>query len=185
MSARVSLLGYALLGLLHQKPSSGYALRRVFATTPMGTFSDSPGAIYPALGRLERHLGLAMIMRVGLVIETLTHLVLALTTWAWLALVVFFVFGVHAFVWGTTSTSVRQRAVPTEMQGRVGSVYMLGVMGGMVAGAAIAGPLANRWGITAPFWFAFVGSAVILALIWNQLGHIAHADEETLAREPA
>jgi len=58
-------------------------------------------------------------------------------------------------------------------------------MGGMVAGAAIAGPLANRWGITAPFWFAFVGSAVILALIWNQLGHIAHADEETLAREPA
>ena len=54
MSARVSLLGYALLGLLHQRPSSGYALRRTFATTPMGTFSDSPGAIYPALGRLER-----------------------------------------------------------------------------------------------------------------------------------
>jgi DNA-binding PadR family transcriptional regulator len=54
MSARVSLLGYALLGLLHQRPSSGYALRRVFATTPMGTFSDSPGAIYPALRRLER-----------------------------------------------------------------------------------------------------------------------------------
>jgi len=53
MSARVSLLGYALLGLLHQRPSSGYALRRVFATTPMGTFSDSPGAIYPALRRLE------------------------------------------------------------------------------------------------------------------------------------
>ena len=54
MKARLSLLGYALLGLLHQRPRSGYALRRVFATTPMGTFSDSPGAIYPALGRLER-----------------------------------------------------------------------------------------------------------------------------------
>jgi DNA-binding PadR family transcriptional regulator len=54
MRSRVSLLGYALLGLLHQKPSSGYALRRIFATTPMGTFSDSPGAIYPALRRLER-----------------------------------------------------------------------------------------------------------------------------------
>ena len=53
MSRRVSLLGYALLGLLHQKPSSGYALRRTFATSPMGTFSDSPGAIYPALRRLE------------------------------------------------------------------------------------------------------------------------------------
>jgi DNA-binding PadR family transcriptional regulator len=54
MAARVSLLGYALLGLLHQRPSSGYRLRRAFATTPIGTFSDSPGAIYPALRRLER-----------------------------------------------------------------------------------------------------------------------------------
>jgi DNA-binding PadR family transcriptional regulator len=54
MRARVSLLGYALLGLLHQRPSSGYALRKAFATTPLGTFSDSPGAIYPALSRLER-----------------------------------------------------------------------------------------------------------------------------------
>jgi DNA-binding PadR family transcriptional regulator len=53
MSAPVSLLGYALLGLLHQRPSSGYALRRAFALTPLGTFSDSPGAIYPALRRLE------------------------------------------------------------------------------------------------------------------------------------
>ena len=79
---------------------------------------------------------------------------------------------------------MRQRAVPTEVQGRVGSVYMLGVMGGLVVGAAIAGPLANLWGITAPFWFAFVGSALILALIWRQLGHIAHADQDALAAAP-
>jgi len=49
-----SLLGYALLGLLQQQPRSGYDLRKIFANTPMGTFSDSPGAIYPALHRLER-----------------------------------------------------------------------------------------------------------------------------------
>jgi DNA-binding PadR family transcriptional regulator len=48
-----SLLGYALLGLVHQKPMSGYALRTIFATTAMGGYSDSPGAIYPALRRLE------------------------------------------------------------------------------------------------------------------------------------
>ena len=138
-----------------------------------------------AYGWLERHLGLARIMRVGLVIETLTHLVLALTRSPAVALAVFFVFGAHAFVWGTTSTSVRQRAVPTHVQGRVGSVYMLGVMGGMVAGAGIAGPLADRWGITAPFWFAFVGSAVILAAIWGELGHIAHADSDELTASPS
>lgn len=48
-----SLLGFALLGLLHQQPMSGYDLRKVFASTAMGSFSDSPGAIYPALKRLE------------------------------------------------------------------------------------------------------------------------------------
>lgn len=31
---------------------SGYDLRKIFATTAMGSFSDSPGAIYPALRRL-------------------------------------------------------------------------------------------------------------------------------------
>jgi DNA-binding PadR family transcriptional regulator len=54
MKERVSPLGHALLGLLNQRPGSGYALRRMFAGTPIGTFSDSPGAIYPALRRLER-----------------------------------------------------------------------------------------------------------------------------------
>jgi len=49
-----SLLGYAILGLLHQEARSGYDLRKIFANTPMGTFSDSPGAIYPALQRLEK-----------------------------------------------------------------------------------------------------------------------------------
>jgi DNA-binding PadR family transcriptional regulator len=50
----VSLLGYAVLGLLRQNPCSGYDLRKIFATTPMSSFSDSPGAIYPALRRLEK-----------------------------------------------------------------------------------------------------------------------------------
>jgi len=50
---KISLLGYALLGLLYIEPSSGYDLRKIFALTPLRTFSDSPGAIYPALRRLE------------------------------------------------------------------------------------------------------------------------------------
>ncbi len=49
-----SLLGYALLGLIHQKPCSGYDLRKMFAETAMGSYSSSPGAIYPALERLEK-----------------------------------------------------------------------------------------------------------------------------------
>ena len=79
-------------------------------------------------------------------------------------------FGAHAFVWGTTSVTIRQRAVPTELQGRVGSVNLVGVFGGLVVGAGIGGLLAQRYGVTAPFWFAFVGSAIFVVLIWRQLG---------------
>jgi DNA-binding PadR family transcriptional regulator len=50
---KIPALGYALLGML-QKPSSGYDLRKVFSSTSMKSYSDSPGAIYPALRRLER-----------------------------------------------------------------------------------------------------------------------------------
>lgn len=45
-------LGYALIGLVQEEPRTGYALRKVFETTPMGTFSSSPGSIYPALKKL-------------------------------------------------------------------------------------------------------------------------------------
>lgn len=45
-------LGFTILGLLAGGPMSGYDVRRRFATTPLGYYSDSPGAIYPALRRL-------------------------------------------------------------------------------------------------------------------------------------
>ena len=128
-------------------------------------------------GWLTSRISLGDVMRIGLVLETLTHLALALTTTPAVALAIFFAFGMHAFIWSTTSITIRQRAVPTQLQGRVGSVNSLGVYGGMVAGAAIGGLIAQRWGVTAPFWFAFVGSAVFVVLIWGQLVHIAHADE--------
>lgn len=46
-------LRLAILGLVAMHPQSGYDLMKVFETTPMGNFSSSPGAIYPALRSLE------------------------------------------------------------------------------------------------------------------------------------
>ena len=128
-------------------------------------------------GRLEKRFALADIMRVGLLIETFTHLVLALTTSPVVALVTMVVFGAHAFVWGTTSTVVRQRAVPDELLGRVTGIYIVGVVGGIVVGTPIGGLLAREFGITAPFWFGFFGSALLVALLWREFDHIVHASE--------
>jgi DNA-binding PadR family transcriptional regulator len=49
----VTVLEFALLGLVAQRPRTGYDLIKVFRDTPMAHYSDSPGAIYPALRRLE------------------------------------------------------------------------------------------------------------------------------------
>ncbi len=130
-------------------------------------------------GWLERRIPLATLMRTCLLLEVVMHLALALTREAWIALLILFGFGMYAFVWGALSAAIRQRAVPTEFQGRVGSVYGVGVYGGIVVGAGVGGVIAEYGGLTAPFWFAFVGSGITLALVWRQLAHIAHADEES------
>lgn len=135
-------------------------------------------------GRLERRFSLGNIMRVGLVIETLTHLSLALTREPVVALAVMVVFGAHATIWGTTSTAVRQRAVPDALLGRVTGVYTVAIFGGIVIGTPIGGLLARGFGITAPFWFGFVGSALLVAILWRQFVHIGASGAVDAAEVP-
>jgi DNA-binding PadR family transcriptional regulator len=42
-----------LLGLIASEPRSGYGLKKMFNTSPAGVYQPSPGALYPALRRLE------------------------------------------------------------------------------------------------------------------------------------
>ncbi|MEP7178817.1 MAG: MFS transporter, partial [Pseudonocardiales bacterium] len=132
--------------------------------TTVGAVGGLVGTL--SYGWIVKRVSLGDIMRIGLIIETFTHLGLAITTSPWVAMPIFFVFGAHAFIWGTTSITVRQRAVPTALQGRVGSVNTVGVFGGLVIGSAIGGLLAQHLGIAAPFWFAFAGSGLFVVLIW-------------------
>jgi predicted MFS family arabinose efflux permease len=146
--------------------------------------SAAGGLLGTALyGQITRRVSLGNVMRIGLIIETLTHLGLAVTTSPWAAGAILFVFGAHAFVWGATSITVRQRAVPTELQGRVTSVNTISVYGGLVLGSTVGGTLATHYGVTAPFWFAFIGSAVFVVLLWRELTRIAHTDDHPA--EPA
>jgi DNA-binding PadR family transcriptional regulator len=43
-----------LLGMIAAAPSTGYDLKHAFATTPLGVYQPSSGALYPALRRLEQ-----------------------------------------------------------------------------------------------------------------------------------
>lgn len=126
-------------------------------------------------GRLERRFSFATLMRVCLSAEVLMHLAFALTTSGGIAFVIMIAFGAYAFVWATISTTVRQRLVPHELQGRIASVNMVGVYGGLVIGQALGGVIAQVWGPTGPWWFAFVGAALTLLLVWRPISHIAAA----------
>lgn len=128
-----------------------------------------------SFGFLEKKVPFATLMRVVLTCEVLMHLAFALTTVPAVAFVLMFGFGLYAFVWGTISTTVRQRLVPMPLQGRIASVNMVGVFGGLVIGQFLGGVIAQIWGPTGPWWFAFAGSAITLALVWRSISHIAAA----------
>ena len=74
---------------------------------------------------------------------------------------------------------MRVRPVPMAFRGRVGAGYGGGLFLGLVIGQGLGGVIAEQWGLTAPFWFAFVGSGVTLAVVWRQLAAIAHVGEPT------
>ena len=122
---------------------------------------------------LTARAGLGTLMQIGLVLETLTYLWLALTTVPIFAMLVVFVFGVQASVWGTTAQSVRQALVPIELQGRIASIYLMAVRGSIVIGGLVGGAIGSAFGIVAVYWYGLFGSAIFLAAIWRQLPKIA------------
>jgi MFS family permease len=141
------------------------------------TTASAVGGLFSTLifDKLQRRVPFATLMRVVLTCEVLSHLALAVNTTHWGALVAMFAFGAYAFIWGAISNAVRQRATPIELQGRVSSLNMVSIFGGILLGNAIGGLIAEQWGLAAPFWFGFVGAGITLVLIWRSLGSIAHA----------
>ncbi len=49
---KVTTLDYIIIGLIQDKPLTGYKIRKTFEDTALGNFGGSPGSIYPALKRL-------------------------------------------------------------------------------------------------------------------------------------
>lgn len=123
-------------------------------------------------GRLEPRVSVATLLRVGLLVETATHLVLAVTRTPLVAGATMAVFGVHAVVWGVVATTTRQRATPPALLGRVASVYLLASTGGSALGAVLGGLVAQALGLTAPFWLAFAAMTLVTTMAWRPLATV-------------
>ncbi|WP_300680134.1 MFS transporter [Nocardioides sp.] len=125
-------------------------------------------------GWVERRVSLGDIMRYGLVWETASWALLGWTDHAAVAFVVLGLFGIHEGYWGATYGAVTQRIIPTQLQGRVGAVYVMLMTGSLVVGAAIAGPVSHAGGLTAPYWLGFVLAGLALVVLWRPIGTLAH-----------
>jgi MFS family permease len=120
--------------------------------------------------RVAGLLGTGTTLRAGLLVEVVTHIVLASTTSAWTAGAILALFGFHAIVWGTVSASLRQELVPENLMGRINSVYLLFDAGSESIGALLGGLIAGGFGLTAPFWLAAASVAAWVAVMRRALG---------------
>ncbi|WP_255657455.1 MFS transporter [Actinoplanes sp. L3-i22] len=131
--------------------------------------------------RLARRFGTATVLRAGLIVEVGTHLTLALTTNPVLAGGVIVIFGVHTMVWGVLVSAIRQRTVPDQLRGRVGSVFGLLETGGAALGWLLGAVLTQLWAVTTPFWIAAFAMVAVTAAAWRPL---AEATPASVRSEP-
>lgn len=117
--------------------------------------------------RLVRLVTATWTIRIGLLIEAGMHLTLAMSRSPYFVGFVLFAFGVHGSLWSIVAASLRQRLTPPAMLGRVGSSNLFLAAGGNCVGAILGGVVAARFGITAPYWVAFVVAVGVSAATWR------------------
>jgi MFS family permease len=171
---RILALALALMNLTLMATTSVLVL---FAQERLGLGPAGYGALLSSIAvggvaaslvaeRIVGRFGPATTMRVGLVVEASTHLVLALARSPLPVAVVLALFGFHAVTWSATSLSLRQELIPARLLGRVNSAYAVFSYGGHALGALVGGLLARRFGLTAPFWCSFAAMTLLVLAAW-------------------
>ena len=118
------------------------------------------------IDRLERRLGRRGTLLLASSTFAWPSIVLALTASVpWVAAILL-VSGALNIGWNVITVSLRQRIVPDHLLGRVNAGYRLLAWGTMPLGAALAGFVGDRWGLTAVFWTSAVLSAICFPIVY-------------------
>lgn len=175
-----------LIGLLNITLTAALAVLVLLAEDRLHLGSVGYGALFTAMAvgsilgsavgdRLVRTVTATWTIRVGLVVEAAFHLVLATSLNAYAVGAAFFAFGVHSALWTIVANSLRQRLTPPEMFGRAGSTTLFIAAGGNCVGALLGGVVATRFGLTAPYWVAFVVAVAVAMTTWPVFNRAAVA----------
>jgi predicted MFS family arabinose efflux permease len=167
-----------LIGLLNVTLAAATAVLVLLAKERLHVGSVGYGSLFTCMAagsllgsavgdRVIRRVTATWTIRIGLLVEALTHLTLALATNVYVVGVVMAAFGIHAALWTIVGSSLRQRLTPEHMLGRVTSANLFISAGGEVVGALLGGALAGAFGITAPYWVGFVVALIVAAATWR------------------
>jgi hypothetical protein len=167
-----------LIGLLNVTLTAALSVLVLLAKERLHLGSVGYGALFSCLAvggllgsifgdRLIGWVSATWTIRIGLLVEAATHLVLATSHNAYTVGVIFFAFGIHGALWTIASVSLRQRLTPPEMLGRVGSASLFVSAGGNCVGALLGGALAAAFGLSAPYWVGFGVAIVVSAATWR------------------
>ena len=176
-----------LIGLLNVTLTAALAVLVLLAKERLHLGSVGYGALFTCMAvggilgsvagdRIIQAVTATWTIRIGLLIETGLHLILATSRNAYVVGVALFAFGVHGALWGIVGSTLRQRLTPPELLGRVGSTILFVVAGGNCVGALLGGAVAATFGLTAPYWVGFVVAALVTAGTWRVFNRAAMAE---------
>lgn len=167
-----------LIGLLNVTLTAAMAILVLLAKERLHLGSVGYGMLFTVMAagsilgsaigdRLIKKVSATWTVRIGLLIEAALHLILATSLNAYVVGFFLFAFGIHAALWSIVANSLRQRLTPPDMFGRVASTNLFIAAGGNCVGAVLGGLVAGKFGLTAPYWVAFVVAVLVAATTWR------------------
>jgi MFS family permease len=136
-------------------------------------------------GRIRSRIGYGWSIVAALLSGALAFAVVAATTSVVVVSVALAVYMCHAVVWNVLASSVRQKLVPSELMGRVGSVSRLVGLTGLAVGAFAGGWLAHALGLRMPFAVASVLFVVAAGLCAMTMRHFRMWEADQPAQRSA
>lgn len=134
--------------------------------------------------RLRRRIGYGWSMVAALTTGAVSFAVIALTTNLVVVAIALAVYIAHAVVWGIMATTVRQRATPAAMMGRVGSLDGFVGLIGLAVGAGAGGLLASGLGYRIPFAIAGAVFACAAMLCLLSIGGLRAWEDADASDQP-
>jgi predicted MFS family arabinose efflux permease len=175
-----------LIGLLNITLTAALAVLVLLAKERLGLDEVGYGVLFTCMAvgalvgsavgdRLIKLVTATWTIRIGLLIEAGLHLALAASRNAYLIGFALFAFGVHGALWSIVGSSLRHRLTPPDMMGRVGATILFIAAGGNCVGAMLGGVVATTFGLTAPYWVAFVVAVAVTATTWRVFDRVTVA----------